>query len=120
MSMTDDDKGREAALEAFFDAARDCAPVASADLLARVLDGAEAEQTRIAARRAVTPPPRAGLWARIRQGLGGYPAVAGLAAAGLAGVWIGLALPEVLLDGAGVDYVVDVAPDLVLETEGDF
>ena len=120
MSMTDDDKRQEAALGAFFDAARDSAPEASADLLARVLDGAEAEQARIAARREVPAPPRAGLWARIRQGLGGYPAVAGLAAAGVAGVWIGLALPEVLIDGVGGDYLVDVAPDLALDTGGDF
>ena len=91
MSMTDADE-REAALEPFFAAARADAPAPSPELMARVLEAAGAEQARIAT---PAPVPRAGLWARIRQGLGGWPAVAGLAAAGLAGVWIGLALPEV-------------------------
>jgi hypothetical protein len=121
MSTTDEDRRREAALDACIDAARDSAPVPSAALLARVLDAAEAEQDRIAARHAAVPrAPRAGLWARLRQGLGGYPALAGLAAAGVAGIWIGMALPALLPGTLPGDYVVDVAPDLALDTGGDF
>jgi len=100
---------------------RKAAPEPSADLLARVLKDAEAAQARHAA-PVRTGAPRAGVWGRIAQGLGGWPAMAGLGAAGLAGVWIGLALPETL---PGVttdtgDYVVDIAPGPILETGGGF
>lgn len=121
MSTSDEDNWQEAALVPFFDAARKQAPTPSTDLMARVLEDAEAAQVRYAAATR-SAAPRAGLWARIRQGLGGWPAMTGLAAAGLAGVWIGLALPEVLpgLEPTAGDYVVDIAPDLALETGGGF
>ena len=118
MSMTDDDEQTEAALAPFLAAARAEAPLPSPELLARVLEAAEAEQARIA-RPARGPAPRGGLCARIRQGLGGWPALAGLTAAGLAGLWVGLALPVGVLDG-GDDYVVDVAPGFAIEAGGDF
>ncbi|MFB9150722.1 hypothetical protein [Roseovarius ramblicola] len=122
MSMTDEDRRQEAALAPFFEAARKAAPAPSPDLMARVLEDAGAEQARYAAVVARPAAPRAGLWARITRALGGWPAMAGLGAAGLAGVWIGLALPETLpgLASATGDYVVDIAPDLALETGGGF
>jgi len=73
-----------AALEAFFDAARRTTPVASEDMLARVLADAETVRTAAQARR--TRPVRP---ARLRDLLGGWPSMAGLAAATLAGLWIG-------------------------------
>src|SRR6056297_335501 len=121
MSMSDEDKRQEAALEPFFEDARRRVPDASAKLMARVLQDAEAAQAlqgRAVARPAAPLRP----WGRLRQGLGGWPAMAGLGVAGLAGVWIGLALPATLpglAPGAG-DYLVDVAPGLVLETGGGF
>lgn len=120
MSMNDKDKQPEAALERLFAAARAEAPAPSPELMARVLAAAELEQAQMIRVRQAVPEPRAGFWAHVRQGLGGYPALAGLAAAGLAGVWIGLALPEGLPGGTGVDYVVDVTPGLSFESGGDF
>ncbi|MGR3461638.1 MAG: hypothetical protein ACU0AX_11700 [Roseovarius sp.] len=122
MPTSDEDNRQEAALAPFFDAARRQEFAPSADLMARVLEDAEAAQARCAAAATRPVAPRAGLWVRIRQGLGGWPAIAGLGVAGLAGVWIGLALPEVLpgLAPAAGDYVVDIAPDLALEKGGGF
>jgi hypothetical protein len=125
MSMSDEDRRQEAALAPFFEAARAAGPEPSTALLARVLEDAEAAQARHAgaqARPGLGPRPRAGLRARLAQGLGGWPALAGLAAAGVAGVWIGTALPATLpglVPGTG-DYLVDIAPDLALETGGGF
>ena len=121
MSMSDEDKRQEAALEPFFEGARRQVPDASARLMARVLQDAEAAQA-LQGRAVARPAAPLRLWGRLRQGLGGWPAMAGLGVAGLAGVWIGLALPATLpglAPGAG-DYLVDVAPGLVLETGGGF
>jgi hypothetical protein len=122
MSMNDEDRRQEAALAPFFAAARVSAFEPSAAVMARLLEDAEAAQARHMAAAARPAAPRTGFWARRAQGLGGWPAMAGLVAAGLSGVWIGLALPETLpgvATGAD-DYVVDIAPDLALETEGGF
>ncbi len=82
-------------LEAYFQAARseDAAP--SADLMARVLSDAQTVQNGLMA-----PPDKAmarlaGLRRALRA-LGGWPAVAGLASATVAGVWIGTTQPDVL------------------------
>jgi len=119
MSTSDEDKREEAALAPFFEAAREAAPEPSAQLLARVLaDAGAVQDRRAAAARPATV--RAGLRTRIARGLGGWPAMAGLAAAGLAGLWIGLALPTTLPGLGAGDYLVDLAPGLALETEGGF
>jgi len=118
MSTTDKDESDAAALAPFLAAARATAPEPSRAFLARVLEAAEAEQARIAMPARVPGPP-GGPCARIRQGLGGWPALAGLAAAGLAGLWVGLALPAGVL-GVGDDYVVDLAPGFAIGVGGDF
>ncbi|MCV2881393.1 dihydroorotate dehydrogenase [Actibacterium sp. XHP0104] len=91
--MTDTDE-----LELLFAAARDAAPVPSDGLLARVLADAEAEQARPAP---ALIRPEGGLLARAMRQIGGWPALAGLATATLAGVWIGYAQP------AGLDGLTD-------------
>lgn len=84
-----DDQSVEAALEDIFASARHAEPPAlSPDFSARL--NADALHHR--------PQPRQapGFWARLGAslaGIGGAPGLAGLGAAGLAGVWIGFAAP---------------------------
>jgi len=81
---------RDDELERMFAAARGPAPVPDT-LMARVL----ADAAQVQAARAAVPARRAapGRWQRLVWALGGHGALAGLAAAGLAGVWIGFAQP---------------------------
>ncbi len=78
-------------LEAMFAAARQRPVDVPNDLMARVL----ADADRIAAMRRPAP-----LWQQVRDALGGWPAVGGLVAASVAGVWIGVAPPSALPDPA--------------------
>ena len=96
-------------LETLFAAARDAAPLPRGDLLARVEADALAEQARQARLRRVARP---GIWPQLRAALGGWPGLAGLAAACAAGIWLGFAAPDLQgfgggtladLDGAGLD-----------------
>lgn len=89
--MADDTMITDQELEQFFEAGRAGAPVPSDDLMARVLADAAALQARPAP--VVPPVPRAGWVQRVLTQLGGWPAVAGLATATMAGVWIGYAAP---------------------------
>jgi hypothetical protein len=79
-------------LEDIFAQARSVASTPSDDLMARVLAAA------------VPPTPQLpqanapGLWPRLLDMLGGWPAVSGLAAATVAGVWIGVAPPASVED----------------------
>ena len=94
-------------LDAFFAAAADEAVVPPGDLMARVEAQALAEMPVARARVRVSG------WRQMLAALGGWPAVAGLAAACGAGVWIGVASPDTLgavwsvteasLDGIGID-----------------
>ena len=69
-------------------AARDVTP--DDDLMARVLGDAALVQQR---RLEVPIAPKASVWAQVGQMIGGWPALGGLAAAGVAGLWIGVAPP---------------------------
>ncbi|WP_246175755.1 hypothetical protein [Roseovarius bejariae] len=115
MPMTDDDR-QETRLEAAFEAARAARPEPSAELMARVLADAEAAQAGFAP--APAPRPRSGYLRQFFETLGGWPAMAGLTAAGVAGIWLGVS-PDVGLSdalasylGAGdtASYTVDVMP----------
>jgi hypothetical protein len=111
MPMSDDKHGA-ASLETFFAAARAQPPAPSPALMAAVL-------------RAAQPPARrAPLMARLCDAFGGWPAMAGLAIAAAAGVWIGAALPEGIIGAAGgaaePGYLVDIAPELAFDLAGDF
>lgn len=108
---TDHDRHVDRDLEAFFQAARESVPEASPDLMARVLADAYSEQDA----REVTAPAAAeanhdrapaaqgrGWFAGLLDALGGWPAVAGLATAAVAGVWIGYN-PPLTLDTLSLD-----------------
>ncbi|MBR9844401.1 MAG: hypothetical protein GYB25_14675 [Rhodobacteraceae bacterium] len=95
-----DKRVQDQELDALFAAARDDAAQApSSDLMARVLADAEAMQPKPAA-PVVRPQSRGGLVSGILSAIGGWPSLGGLAAATVAGVWIGFsATPTVLPDG---------------------
>jgi len=100
MSKTDKTMLSEIELDEIFAAGRAAVPEPSEAMLARVLADAEGE---LAARTVPAPRPRARdtLWTRILSGLGGWPAVAGMATATVAGVWLGFASPDQLNELAG-------------------
>lgn len=81
------------------------------DLVARVLADADAVQAGFRVSTAATAP--AGLWARMLDALGGWPAVSGLAAATVAGVWIGVAPPASVEDMAAGLWGTTVSVPLV-------
>ncbi|TCP41331.1 hypothetical protein [Rhodovulum marinum] len=104
-------------LEALFAAGRAVRATPSAALLARVMDDAMAETGARA-----TPEPRPhgaprGALAGLVAALGGWPALGGLATAGVVGIWIGYAAPGGLeavtaaMLGSGYD-VTDMVPSL--------
>ncbi len=80
-------------LERFFEAARAEVTEISDDFMERVMADADSV---LAARAPVSraEPERGGRLRRFVSGLGGWPAVAGMATAMLAGVWVGFAAPE--------------------------
>ena len=65
-------------------------PQVPRDLMARVLIDADQMQPKPGA------APRAGVWAALMDMIGGWPAVGGIAMAGVAGLWIGVAPPNSL------------------------
>ena len=96
--MTDQ---RDDMLEALFAQARQEAAAPPDDLVARILADADTEAT---AREAPATPPR--FWPSLLDGLGGWPSLAGLAAAAVTGLWIGSAgsLDSLGWDLLGVGY----------------
>jgi hypothetical protein len=108
-AMTDDD------LDAFFAAAKADSARPSPALMARILQDAAAEQPRAAP--PTTTRPRF-TFAALVAALGGGGALAGLATATVAGLWIGLAPPIAVEDFAATLWVsgegdsVDLIPDL--------
>ena len=67
-------------------------PHVPSDLMARVLIDAEQMQPQL------RPAKPIGLWSALVEMIGGWPAVGGIAMAGVAGLWIGVA-PPTSLDG---------------------
>ncbi|WP_226622926.1 hypothetical protein [Alloyangia pacifica] len=94
--MTDRSKTEEAMLDGLFEAERRTAPLPSGDWLARM--EAMALEQQPAPRPAPAPMPRlrGGGWREALRAFGGWPALAGLAAACAAGVWIGVASPQTM------------------------
>lgn len=99
MAMTDRDRV-DHDLEGFFEAARRTAPEPSPDLLARVLADAARAQARPQpprpVRQAVGGGTRVPRWRQFVDALGGWPAMAGLVSAGVAGLWLGVNPPDAL------------------------
>ncbi|MEM6589092.1 MAG: dihydroorotate dehydrogenase [Pseudomonadota bacterium] len=79
------------------------------DLMARVMADAAAEQAAFMAPPVAARPP-----ARVRfmELIGGWPSMAGLATAGIAGVWIGMAQPALLVSGSEALFSGDVGSAL--------
>lgn len=73
-------------LDLFFAAAREDDPAPSTDFMARM------EAQALAA--LPDPAPRRSLWSHLMSAVGGWPGVAGLAAACAVGVWIGVVSPD--------------------------
>jgi len=94
------------------------------DLMARILADADAVQAERAAASscpACPARPRARPLAAAIRALGGWPAMAGLATAAVAGVWIGIDPPSGLvgaartvLDAGDGGYLVDFDPGMAL------
>jgi hypothetical protein len=94
MTMTDRrELDPEGGLDAFFDAARAHPPAPSDAFLERVM--ADAVAVDAARGQSVAPAnPRRGL-RDLLSSIGGWPALAGLATATMAGLWIGYAAPDI-------------------------
>mgnify|MGYP000029020956 CR=1 FL=1 len=116
--MAMSDKDNMTGLEAFFDAARAHPAEPSVALLTRIEKEARTVQ---AATRAPVPQrrQRASLSTQLFRLIGGWPALTGLATAAMAGVWLGVSLPEGLLVNEGdAAYLIDVAPELAFDLAG--
>jgi hypothetical protein len=117
---TDLERDDEAALEAFFVAGRQ-APAVPQDVLARVL--ADAAAVQAAARPAVRPAlgPAIGRIGGLLAAIGGWPVMAGLATATVAGLWFGYAAPtevDPYLGLASTYGLADLMPSLTDLTSG--
>lgn len=75
----------------------------SAQLMARVLQDAAAEQPRAAQHMQVIRP-KLGFWSRLALALGGKPAFAGMAFAAILGVSLGYMAPAEVLGGFSAAY----------------
>ncbi|WP_108482650.1 hypothetical protein [Oceaniglobus ichthyenteri] len=109
-------------LETLFAQARQAPPDLPDDLFARIL--ADAETVDQARHKTVA---KSGWWRELGTMLGGWPSVAGLATAAVAGVWIGVAQPVGLNDFTLIDDsetatefdLVDLMPGFdILAAEG--
>ena len=110
--MTQSRPPEENPLDAAFAEARRTPPEVPADLMARVMADAMAE---------MPVPERQPFWKQVIGTLGGWPAMAGLAATACVGLWVGGALTDDLmlslspLDSAALDTGIGLgAFDLLL------
>jgi len=110
MAETDTELER---LKGYFEAAKRQTPDLPEALAARMLADAATVQAaradRVSAREFA---PRPGLLRQMIDALGGWPVVAGLAAACAAGVWLGFAPPAFLPDPAGLVVQSQAGQDL--------
>jgi hypothetical protein len=106
-------------LDDLFETARTQNAAPAPDFMERVLQDALQVQTDAVV---VAAPPRASWIRQLLSAIGGWPAVAGLATAGVAGLWIGVNPPNALatttenLLGSTSDlYLVDLMPSYDLD-----
>ena len=120
MAMNEQDEPQDETLEALFAEARALRPAPSADLMSRLLADAERDRPRPVATR----PSARGAWREWIAALGGWPAMGGLVAATVTGVWIGAAPPPELssllpsLWGEPVSVTVEADEDPLNWLEG--
>ena len=111
-------------LDALFAAARtDGRAAARPDLLAKVLADAEALQPGfepLARRQQPDGPARSGIIAQLMAAVGGWPSLTGLAAAAVAGIWVGFsAAPDML--PTGIAEIIGTDTDVYLALlDGDY
>lgn len=86
-------------LDTLFAAERSCTVTPSQSLMTAVMADATLTQAQVA-QTAPIPAPRASLWSRITDGLGGWQMVSGLAACAVLGLALGYSQP--FGDGVGV------------------
>jgi len=120
-----DHRMTDSELEALFAAASAERPGVSPALLKRVMEDAMAEaEARAAPARAPRRAVRRGIVAGVIAAIGGWPAMGGLATAGVVGLWIGYSDPGALdavtqaAQDGGYD-MADLVPSLdIYLTEG--
>lgn len=121
-----DDKDFE--LEGYFAAERDATTQPSVELMARIMADAHTHApTHIPAAQAAQTPQstaRRGMFASLLDAVGGWPSLAGMATATVAGVWIGFSQPagldlvaEQLMGTSDTTYLVDLVPAFDTEIE---
>jgi hypothetical protein len=113
------DRITDTQLEALFAETRQEQAAPSDDLMSRILADAVSAQSPIVS----APPKTETFWSVFSAMIGGWPAASGLAAATVAGIWIGVAPPQGLSDVAstltGGSFTVDILPDAdILALEG--
>lgn len=108
-------------LEDLFATARSASqPHVSPELLARVLTDAETHQPDAGGFEAVEVR-NTGRWQQFISAIGGWPSLTGLAAATVAGVWIGFSLPDAMLtNGLSGLVTQDAEYYLTYLSAGDF
>lgn len=121
--MTNDRKENRdvSALDPYFRSARQDMPEVSPDLFARIMGDAEsvqAELIRTSASRPSRTIRRPGFWAALVAAIGGWPAVGGLATAGIAGLWLGLDPPETLQQEMALVFGTDTTAEF-FESDAD-
>ncbi len=97
MTMTEDDTR----LDQLFAQARQDRPALPDDLAVRILTDAEAVRLDLAKPKRSAPRS---VFRRMVEGIGGWQGLSGLAAASVAGLWIGFAAPDFLPDAATYLY----------------
>lgn len=106
----------EAELERALAAARAHPPEPSGDFMARLMADAEAAVPDAAA-PAAARPARRGWLARAVAVIGGWPVVAGLAAAACAGLWIGVTAPAAVETALGAGAESFDVSDLLFDVD---
>lgn len=109
MTKSDDDM-----IDALFAQARTQSPAVPDDLMARVL----ADATDMLVHSVAAPKPR--IWPAFLELIGGWPSVGGLAMAGVAGIWVGIAPPASVTTWAADLIGSPVSIDLLSDTSGYF
>ena len=98
-------KPEDSFLDDIFATARGAAPQPSDDLMARIMADAAGASPQ---------PP---LWKGVFDMIGGWPALGGLVAAGVAGIWVGIAPPPIVTDLTADILGASLSVDLLGETD---